>query len=660
MSERFSVVVIRPPGYAHSAAFQEVAEALFFALRGLGQDVSLALEPEAGRRPIVLGSNLLCHHPVELPANAILYNLEQVDPGSSWLGPSLRELFRTHTVWDYSPANAQRYAGMGLPPPQVVPIGWVPELTRIAPATTEDIDVLFYGSLNERRAAVLEELRDRGLQVHAAFGVYGSERDRLIARSKVVLNVHFYEAKVFEIVRVSYLLANRRCVVSERGADPVEEREFEGGVAFAAYGRLAERCHRLCAHPAERGRLSEEGFRILSSRDLRPILARALGLDSVTQPAAVPRPARPTMGTPTSHPTATDVPAYFHHGRPEIVARVEPAGKRILDVGCAAGAMGAAMLAAGATEVVGIEVHAPAAAIARGRLTSVFGYDVDRLPELPFPPGYFDVITLADVLEHLRDPAAVLRHLRHWLAGDGRIVCSLPNVRHESVLLPLLVHGQWDYVEAGILDRTHLRFFTLTSMLRMLREAGYEPDGQVEGVGAPPSPALEQVAALVGALGGDVDRFRRESTVVQVVIGAQPAERTVLRPAPILDPWRGSRPVKVLVAPEMGNPDDRWTEALGTIVDGLGVADEVTVGVALPLPFLQAPPAALGSLAERSGVDLLLTEAPGTREGWERMFGGTSVWIATSDRPPLRDLAARVGIAVQDLFRSGPERQPTA
>ena len=180
----------------------------------------------------------------------------------------------------------------------------------------------------------------------------------------------------------------------------------------------------------------------------------------------------------TSEPTLTDVPAYFHRARPEIVARAEPAGKRILDVGCAAGAMGAAMLAAGATEVVGIEVHAPAAAIARGRLTSVFGYDLEELPELPFPPGYFDVITLADVLEHLRDPLAVLCHLRHWLSGDGRIVCSLPNVRHESVLLPLLVHGQWNYVEAGILDRTHLRFFTLESMLRMLREAGYEPERQ--------------------------------------------------------------------------------------------------------------------------------------------------------------------------------------
>jgi 2-polyprenyl-3-methyl-5-hydroxy-6-metoxy-1,4-benzoquinol methylase len=653
--------VVRPPGYAHSAAFQEVAEALFFALRGLGRDVSMDEAPKSGRRPIVLGSNLLSHHRVELPANAILYNLEQIDPGSSWLTPPLLDLFRTHTIWDYSPANALRLVEMGLPSPKVVPIGWVPELTRIAQTATEDIDVLFYGSLNERRAAVLQELRGRGLHVHAAFGVYGPERDRLIARSKVVLNVHFYEAKVFEIVRVSYLLANRRCVVSERGADPREEKEFEDGVAFEAYGGLAERCERLCADPAKRRHLSEEGFRILSSRDLRCIVADALGLDFAAHPVpAVSRTARQTMEAQTTQQTATDVPAYFHHARPEIVARVEPAGKRILDVGCAAGAMGAAMLAAGATEVVGIEVHAPAAAIARGRVTSVFGYDIDQLPELPFPPGYFDVITLADVLEHLRDPPAVLRHLRRWLSGDGRIVCSLPNVRHESVLLPLLVHGQWDYVEAGILDRTHLRFFTLESMLRMLREAGYEPDGRVEGVGAPASPAIEQVAALVGMLGGDVDRFRRESTVIQVVIGAQPAEKTVLRPAPILDPWRGSRPVKVLVAPEMSNPDDRWTEALGTIVDGLGVADEVTVGVALPLPFLQAPPEALGSLAERSGVDLLLTEAPGTREGWERMFGGASVWVATSDRPPLRDLAARVGITVQELFRPVPEGRPTA
>ena len=503
--------------------------------------------------------------------------------------------------------------------------------------------------MNGRRRAILEALSALGLRVHVAFGVYGEQRDRLVARSKVILNIHYYQAKVFEIVRVSYLLANRCCVVSERGVDPSEEREFEGAVAFAAYEELVETCVRLCADPGARQALQEQGLRAFAARDLRAILAEAIGLG----PPAPPPPA-PRIAMTTTSPAGPAVPAYYHFDRPEVVARVRPAGRRILDVGCAAGAMGAAMLAAGATEVAGIEVHAPAAALARGRLTAVYGYDLDRLPELPYPEGYFDVITLADVLEHLREPAAALRHLRRWLSDDGRIVCSLPNVRHESVLLPLLVHGRWDYADAGILDRTHLRFFTLESMLRLLGEAGFELDGQVEGVRSPPSHGLELAAELVEALGGDKERFRREAQVIQVVLAARPSARLGARAEPILNPWRGSRPVRVLVAPDLSNPSDPWAATLATVVDGLGPCDGVTVGVALPLPHLSSPPAALLPVAERSGVDLLLTEAPVDQPGWERMLGGASLWIATSDQPALQLLATRVGLEIQDLRLHAP------
>jgi 2-polyprenyl-3-methyl-5-hydroxy-6-metoxy-1,4-benzoquinol methylase len=660
VTDRYSVLIVRPPGYLHSEAFREVAESLVFGLQALGVDVVQSDLPILGRRPIVLGSNLLATHPQALPPDAILYNLEQIDAGSSWMTRSLVDLFRAHQVWDYSHANAARHADLGLRPPRVVPIGWVPELSRIE-AAAEEVDVLFYGSLNERRRTILEALSARGLRVQVAFGVYGEERDRLVARSKVVLNVHYYPAKVFEIVRVSYLLANRRCVVSERGTEPAEEAEFEGGIAFAPYAELVETCVRLCADPGARRQLAEQGFQAIAARDLRKILAEAIGLDPPAHgpPALGTLPERSRMdatATATSAatgPAAPGVPAYYHFDRPEVVARARPAGKRVLDVGCAAGAMGAAMLTAGAAEVAGIEVHPPAAALARGRLTAVYGYDLEAMPALPYPEGYFDVITLADVLEHLRDPLAALRHLRRWLADDGRIVLSLPNVRHESVLLPLLVHGRWDYLDAGILDRTHQRFFTLESMLQLLRDAGFEPEGQLEGVRSAPSPEHEAIAALVGQLGGDVERYRREAVVIQVILSARPSAPAGTRAAPLLDPWRGSRPVRVLVAPDLDNPDDRWAETLATVVDGLGPCEGVTVGVALPLQHLAPPPEALLPVAERSGVDLLLTEAPADQAGWERMLAGASLWIATSDRPSLQQLATRVGLEVQDL--SGDE-----
>jgi len=102
---------------------------------------------------------LLASRPLVLAPDSILYNLEQIDRESTWLTPALLELFRRFEVWDYSSRNASKYSALGLLEPRVVPIGFAPELTRIKAAPTEDIDVLFYGSLNERRTRVLAELQ---------------------------------------------------------------------------------------------------------------------------------------------------------------------------------------------------------------------------------------------------------------------------------------------------------------------------------------------------------------------------------------------------------------------------------------------------------------------------------------------------------------------
>jgi len=273
---RFAVTLVAPPGYPHAEAFREVAETVHAGLRALGHDAVLGTDaPPAGRRAIVLGTNLLVHHPVPLPADAILYNLEQVDPGSPWFDDAQLALLRRFAVWDYSARNAARLAALGLDAPVVVPIGWMPELTRIAPAT-EDVDVLFYGSMNPRRTALVRRLRAEGLRVETAFGVYGAARDALIARAKVVLNVHFYPAKVFEVVRVSYLLANRKAVVSERGADPEEETPFADAVVFAAYEELAASCVALVAADDERRARAAAGLAAMQRRPEPEILARAL------------------------------------------------------------------------------------------------------------------------------------------------------------------------------------------------------------------------------------------------------------------------------------------------------------------------------------------------------------------------------------------------
>ena len=295
---KFAVAIVSPPGYPHSAAFDEVALTLQQGLMRLGHDavttrLSTSGTHAADRQHIVLGAHLAPRAQLALPPGSILYNLEQIDAASAWLTPALLDLYRRHPIWDYSAGNADRLAARGVPRPQVVPLGYVPALQRLpAAAGPQDIDVLFYGSLNDRRRRVLDGLRQAGARVEALFGVYGAARDAVIARAKIVINIHFYEAKVFEVVRVSYLLANRKVVVSERGANRAEEAGYESAVAFADYDQLVPTCLDLLADPAARARRAEAGFEVFSALPEERFLAPALAaLRSATAAPRAPAPA---------------------------------------------------------------------------------------------------------------------------------------------------------------------------------------------------------------------------------------------------------------------------------------------------------------------------------------------------------------------------------
>lgn len=236
---KYSVSIYSPPGYWPAACFEEVAETLRCGLRSIGRE---GVPGQA--RDIVLGANML---PPGYQGTGVLYNLEQ--RGSSWLeSPAALDLLRRHEVWDYSASNIAWLTERGVRAKHL-PIGYARELTRI-PERERDLDVLFYGVLNERRQRVLDGLRERGLSVCHCFGAYGAERDDLIARSRIVLNLHYYDARIFEIVRCSYLFANRACVVSEESEDVPPE--LRGSVHFAPYDRLVDECVRLLASSEQR------------------------------------------------------------------------------------------------------------------------------------------------------------------------------------------------------------------------------------------------------------------------------------------------------------------------------------------------------------------------------------------------------------------------
>jgi hypothetical protein len=273
----YAVTVISPLGYRHTAAFHEVAQTLVHGLTDLGHDAVLTTSGQLPNRiHIVLGSNLLPTYPLPLADDAILYNFEQVDSASRWFCPELLALFRRHTLWDYSTTNARALADLGVPVSRVVPLGYAAPLTRIRFAAVRDIDVLFFGSLNPRRLTIIRQMRDVGLRVCAVCGLYGRQRDALISRAKVILNVHYYEAGILEMVRLADLLANRCAVLSELGADPIEDQALAGGVAFASYSQLVQRARALVGDAEACERLASRGFELMRDRPIATILRQAL------------------------------------------------------------------------------------------------------------------------------------------------------------------------------------------------------------------------------------------------------------------------------------------------------------------------------------------------------------------------------------------------
>lgn len=263
-SDEFSIWQVQIPGYVHSHAFDEVALGLCAGFRRLGVSAPVVHRMEEMRgRGVVLGCNFLPKIKVpyeRLPDDLILFNLEQVYRTSPWITDDYLDLLKRYVVWDYSEKNIRAWREMGLERVIRCGIGYEPELQRIPDAPEPDIDVLFYGSVNARRKKALKAMKAAGLVVKTLFGVYGEARDRDIARSKIVLNLHFYDAQVFEIVRVSYLLANRRFVVSEIGADGWGKEMFGEGIAFSTYDDLVETCVRYAGDPEARAEIARLGF----------------------------------------------------------------------------------------------------------------------------------------------------------------------------------------------------------------------------------------------------------------------------------------------------------------------------------------------------------------------------------------------------------------
>lgn len=387
----FSLIRIRTPKVPDTRGADDALLAIRFALAELGYQTEIIAAGEKARgRVIAFGAN---YDPegrwVKLPTDSIIINLEQLrSTGYPWLRDSrYLDILRCHEVWDFSRTNVDYLAGQGVQA-AFLPLVYVPQMSRLAPCPAPDVDVLFYGTMTRRRHIIIEQLRGLGLKVLCLGSCYGQKRDQAIYRSAMLINIHHSLPAELEIVRLGYVLANSRAVVSELDEETSYYPELKDACLFRPYQELVEAAAYLARNRAQLARQAALGFEIFSSLKLKDYLAQLLGCRiPVYQPPpqTPPRPLHLRLGSgPLFLSSALNVDP-DERQKPDLTASLDE----------------------------------PATLKGR-RLTERFG-------EIEIADGSFQIISLPEgVLASAKDPDALMSRCLDLLAEGGRLIVTVP------------------------------------------------------------------------------------------------------------------------------------------------------------------------------------------------------------------------------------------
>lgn len=288
--ECFNIVVVRPEASIHHDAYANAAEQLRIGLQLLGYPARIDANTLVwDATNIIVGAHHLEAELIDrLPANSIIYNVEMVVPGSPFIAVVIPFVRRFET-WDYSDVNIASWRRLGVSDRvRLLKPGYLPANTRIDPATPTDIDALFYGTLNWRRDSIFADIARFGVRIHVAVGVYGAARLALIARAKLVLNVHSREDSVLELGRICDALANRRVVVTDAQDHHGQDGDLLEVMAYGKPSELGALCRALLDDEPRRRDLADRALAAYARRDfrhyLRELLALRAGSGTPSQP----------------------------------------------------------------------------------------------------------------------------------------------------------------------------------------------------------------------------------------------------------------------------------------------------------------------------------------------------------------------------------------
>jgi SAM-dependent methyltransferase len=274
---------------------------------------------------------------------------------------------------------------------------------------------------------------------------------------------------------------------------------------------------------------------------------------------------------PTDHEKPGPGSPYGAHANRDLLSRIPLDASLVMDVGAGAGGLGAAYRRRNpAARLVAIEPDAALAAEAARHYDEVHRLDIEAAPP-PIQPGTLDALVMGDVLEHLRDPWAVLKRDAALLAPDGVLLACIPNVEHWSFTARLL-SGQWRYDETGLFDRTHLRWFTRDGMKQALEGAGLIPLEAAPRIFQPDMAEAfaKQMEPALRALGVDPADWLRRSAPLQYVWRA-----VRVAPKPMVVVARALRPVG-------GVNDVRVLEPFAAIATRPGIVTRAGMDATLP------------------------------------------------------------------------------
>lgn len=260
-----------------TAILARVIEMFAGGFNSAGIETTVREEPPRtpGERVIMFGANFFATSELlHLSRNSIAFNVENVE--SQFMTDEYLQVLRNFHVWDYSAANAGKLSVRLGRPVQYAKLFYVGGLSRISHLAEKDIDVLFYGSFNPRRQAVLDGLHARGLRVEAVFEVFGADLDALIARAKVVINIHFYDNGHLEVIRLFDLLANRCAVVSELNAGEAIDSDLVEAMVVVPYDHLIDATEALVRDAGRRCTIAVDGFETFSRRTPNELLPQLL------------------------------------------------------------------------------------------------------------------------------------------------------------------------------------------------------------------------------------------------------------------------------------------------------------------------------------------------------------------------------------------------